>query len=189
MALIPRSLEDFINNNKFLITNNPLFNLAVANMRISRALQRALNNQAKAVSAIADQINRVSDLSSIVQSYTQNKTNADTKTTFGKNKEDAKQILDRLLAVGVDKKFLQTLYDEYNDKTKPNVQISDNQITLINGQLSTKTESLNTQTSKENLTLQTLTNRYTQSGEQASSVLAKDGQSKSTIIAGYKGIS
>jgi hypothetical protein len=67
MALIPRSLEDFINNNKFLITNNPLFNLAVANMRISRALQRALNNQAKAVSAIADQINRVSDLSTIVQ--------------------------------------------------------------------------------------------------------------------------
>ena len=189
MPDIPTSLEDFITNVKFISTKNPLFNLAVANMRISRALQRAVNNQAKAVSAIADQINRVSDLSSIVQSYTQNKTNADTKIAFGKNKEDAKQILDRLLAVGVDKKFLQPLYDDYANKNKTNVEISDNQITLINGQLSTKTESLNTQTSKENLTLQTLTNRYTQSGEQASTVLAKDGQTKSTVIAGFKGIS
>jgi len=189
MALIPTSLEDFITNNKFLITRNPLLNLAVANMRISRALQRAVNNQAKAVSSIADQLNRVSDLSSIVQSYTQNKTNADTKITFGKNKSDAKQILDRLLAAGVDKKFLQALYDDFNDTKKANVEISDNQITLINGQLSTKTESLNTQTSKENLTLQTITNRYTQSGEQASSVLANDGQTKSTVIAGFKGIS
>ena len=189
MPVIPTSLEDFITNPKFLATNNPLFNLAVANMRISRALQRAVNNQAKAVSAIADQINRVSDLSSIVQSYTQNKTSADAKIPFGKNKEDAKQILDRLLAIGVDKKFLQPLYDDYANKSKTNVEISDNQITLINGQLSTKTESLNTQTSKENLTLQTLTNRYTQSGEQASTVLAKDGQTKSTIIAGFKVIS
>ncbi len=189
MPDIPTSLEDFITNVKFISTKNPLLNLAVANMRISRALQRAVNNQAKAVSAIADQINRVSDLSSIVQSYTQNKTNADTKIAFGKNKEDAKQILDRLLAVGVDKKFLQALYDDYANKNKTNVEISDNQITLINGQLSTKTESLNTQTSKENLTLQTLTNRYTQSGEQASTVLDKDGKVKSTIIAGFKGIS
>lgn len=186
---IPTSLEDFITNPKFLSTKNPLLNLAVANMRISRALQRSVNNQAKAVSAIADQLNRVSDLSSIVQSYTQNKTNADTKIDFGKNKEDAKQILDRLLAVGVDKKFLQALYDDYADKNKTSVQISDNQISLINAQLSTKTESLNTQTSKENLTLQTLTNRYTQSGEQASTVLQKDAQTKSTIIAALKGIS
>jgi hypothetical protein len=186
---VPKSLEDYITNPVFINTKNPLLNLAVANMRISRALQRAVNNQSKAVSAIADQLNRVSDLSSIVQSYTQNKTNADTPIDFGKNKEDAKQILDRLLAVGVDKKFLQALYDQYSDKNKSTVQITDNQISLINGQLSTKTESLNTQTSKENLTLQTITNRYTQSGEQASTVLAKDGQTKSAIIAGFKGIS
>jgi hypothetical protein len=189
MSEIPTSLEDFISNPKYISTKNPLLNLAVANMRISRALQRALNNQAKAVSAIADQINRVTELSSIVQSYTQNKSSADAKIAFGKNKEDAKQILDRLKAVGVDIKFLQPLYDDYANKNKTNVEISDNQITLINGQLNTKIESLNTQTSKENLTLQTLTNRYTQSGEQASTVLGKDGQTKSTIIAGFKGIS
>ena len=158
-------------------------------MRVSRALQRAVNNQSQAVSAIADQLNQVSELSSIVQSYTQNKTNADTPIDFGKNKEDAKQILDRLLAVGVDKKFLQALYDQYSDKNKSTVQITDNQISLINAQLSTKTESLNTQTSKENLTLQTLTNRYTQSGEAASTAFTKDGQTKSTVVAGYKGIS
>ena len=186
---IPTSLEDFITNPVFINTKNPLLNLAVANMRVSRALQRAVNNQSKAVSAIADQLNRVSDLSSIVQSYTQNKTNADAKITFGINKEDAKQILDRLQAVGVDKKFLQSLYDDYADNNKANVEISDNQISLINAQLSTKTESLNTQTSKENITLQTITNRYTQSGEQASTVLAKDAQTKSTIAAGIKGIS
>jgi hypothetical protein len=189
MPTIPSSLEDFITNPKYLATENPLFNLAVANMRISRALQRAVNNQAKAVSAVADEINRVSDLNTRIQSYTQNKPSKDEKGPFGKNKEDAKQMLDQLKALEVDEKILKPLYDDYADSTKPNVQITDNTISLLNAALNTQIERLNTRTSKENLTLQTLTNRYTQSGEQASTVLAKDGQTKSSIIAGFKGIS
>ena len=186
---IPKSLEDFITNPKFISTKNPLFNLAVANMRVSRALQRALNNQSKAVSTIADQINNISELNSTVQSYTQNKTNADEPITFGKTKEEAKTLLDRLKAAGVDIKLLQPLYIEYADKNKTDVKITDNKISLISSALNAKIETLNTQTSKESLSLQTLTNRYTQSGEQSSTVLQKDSQTKSTIISGIKGIS
>ena len=188
MPTIPSSLEDFITNPKYLATENPLFNLAVANMRISRALQRAVNNQAKAVSAIADEINRVSDLNTRIQSYTQNKS-GDPPIKFGNDKEDVKKMLDQLKALEVDEKLLKPLYDDYADSKEPNVRITDSKISLINAALNTQIERLNTKTSKENLTLQTLTNRYTQSGEQASTVLAKDGQTKSTIISGFKGIS
>ncbi|MCE2870493.1 MAG: hypothetical protein LW714_03655 [Oxalobacteraceae bacterium] len=189
MPEIPKSLEDFITNEKYISTKNPLFNLAVANMRVSRALQRAVNNQSKAVSTIADQINSISELNSTVQSYTQNKTNADEPISFGKTKAEAKVLLDRLKAAGVDMKILDPMYAEYADTSKTSVQITDNKISLISSALNAKIENLNTQTSKENLSLQTLTNRYTQSGDQASTVLQKDSQSKSTIISGIKGLS
>ena len=97
-------------------------------------------------------------------------------------------MLDQMVLYGVDSKDLTSMYAEYNDAQKADVTINDSTVQKIVAQLSAYIDTLNTRNSQEQLTLQTLTNRYTQAGEQASNVLQKDAQSKSTIINNSRGL-
>ncbi len=186
----PASVNEFIavGNLTSLNNINPLFKLAAVNMLMTRALQGALNAHSDTVRLIATEIEAVSKLNVRVQTYRQNGTDLKAPIKFGTNKEDAKQMLDQMVLYGVDSKDLASMYAEYNDSQKADVTINDSTVQKIVAQLSAYIDTLNTRYSQEQLTLQTLTNRYTQAGEQASNVLQKDAQSKSTIINNSRGL-
>lgn len=180
----PQTVDEFVSAG---ISLNPLFNGVVANMQMTRALQKALNAQSLYVKSIAAEIDRVGSLSVKIQSYRQNKTDTSTKIDFGTNNEDAKNMIEQMIANGVDPKDLANMQKLLDENKR--VQIDDETIQKITAQLGARIDSLNSKSSQEQLTLQTLTNRYTQSGEQASNVLQKDSQSKGTIISNSRGMS
>ncbi len=187
----PVSVDEFIKLAKSTVsdpTQNPLFKLAAVNMLLTRALQGALNAQADAVKLIASEIEAASKLSVRVLSYKTNSTNVKTSGKFGESKEDAKAMLDEMQRYGVALKDIKELYDQYNNASDPQVDITDATIEVIKAQINAYIESLNTRSSQEQLTLQSLTNRYTQAGEQASTVLQKDAQSKATLINNARGL-
>ena len=186
----PVSVDEFIKLAKTTVADprlNPLFKIAATNMLMTRALQGALNAQSDAVKLIANEIEAVSKLNVRVLSYKTNSTNVNTSGPFGKNPSDAKAMLDEMLRYGVEMKDIQGLYTQINNGAAQ-ITIKDSEIDKIKAYLDSYIESLNTRSSQEQLTLQSLTNKYTQAGEQASTVLQKDTQSKSTIINNSRGL-
>ena len=187
-----RTLAEFLASDDTL---DPLHNLAVVDAQLTIALARSLNLQKLVVQEITDHINRVSDLKVRINRYkSTDPANKDAK--FGDSKEDALALLDLLKAEGVPlegAQGLKTYYDKLkiDANGKPTVAITAN-ADDIGGwdiKLQSVSESLSNQSQQESLRLQTFTNRYTQASDQASTLLQKSAQSKSTVAANLRGLS
>lgn len=172
------SISDWMNSSA---TANPLHNLAVVAARLANALARALNLQKLVVEDISTDINRLSDLSTQIIGF---KSTSPTKKTapFGKSAADAQNMIDRLKAEGIDQPPLPATAAAAID---PGVNVDD--IGAWEQKLTAMREGLTNKSQQESLRLQTFTNRYTQSNDQASSVLQKDAQSKGTVANNLRG--
>lgn len=168
-------------------TLDPLHNLAVVDAQLTIALARSLNLQKLVVQEITDHINRVSELKVRINRFKSTST-TDKNKTFGETKEDALEILNLLKAEGV--KDLQPYFDnlKIDSSGKPTVVITANSddIGAWELKLQSVSESLSNQSQQESLRLQTFTNRYTQASDQASTLLQKSAQSKSTISPNFR---
>ena len=162
-------------------TKNVLYNIAVVNARLSNAIAKALNLQKNVVESISEEINRVSQLNVDISALKSRETNQGTKVNFGKTAAEALQLLEALKALGV--KDLDTLIATAKT-TIP--QASGTEVGLWAQQLTAVSERLSSKSQQETLRIQTFTSRYTQATDQATSVVQKDGQSKSTIIQNFR---
>lgn len=168
-------------------TLDPLHNLAVVDAQLTIALAKALNLQKLVVQEITDHINRVSELNVRINRF-KSTDPAKKDASFGETKEDALAILNLLKAEGV--QDLQKYFDKLKIGTdgKPTVTITANSddIGAWALKLQSVSESLSNQSQQESLRLQTFTNRYTQASDQASTLLQKSAQSKSTISPNFR---
>ncbi len=185
----PSSVDEFIQEGNLDSSNikNPLFKLAAVNMLLTRAIQGALNTQSDAVRLLAMEMDAVGKLSANIQSYRQNKTSLTDRTNFGKDNADAERMLAEMAKYDVPEDLINQIRAQKNADNR--IQINDGQIDKVMSHINAYSESLNTRNSQEQLTLQSLTSKYTQAGEQASNVLQKDAQSKTTIINNSRGLS
>lgn len=161
-------------------TANPLHNLAVVAARLANALARALNLQKLVIEDISNDINRLSDLSTRLTVFKSTEPENKTKP-LGNSISDAQDILDRLKAEGVTEPPLPTGAEAFQTKG-----VSSDTIGIWEQKLTALRENLTNKSSQESLRLQTFTNRYNQSNDQASSVLQKDAQSKGTVITNFR---
>lgn len=178
------SLAEFLASDDTL---DPLHNLAVVDAQLTIALARSLNLQKLVVQEITNHINRVSELKVSINRWKSTST-TEKNADFGENKEDALRILNLLKAEGV--KDLQPYFDnlKIDASGKPTVVITANSDDISKWELALQgvSESLSNQSQQESLRLQTFTNRYTQASDQASTLLQKSAQSKSTISPNFR---
>lgn len=178
------SLAEFLASDDTL---DPLHNLAVVDAQLTIALARSLNLQKLVVQEITNHINRVSELKVSINRWKSTST-TEKNAAFGENKEDALRILNLLKAEGV--KDLQPYFDnlKIDASGKPTVVITANSDDISKWELALQgvSESLSNQSQQESLRLQTFTNRYTQASDQASTLLQKSAQSKSTISPNFR---
>lgn len=175
-------------------TPDPLHNLAVVDAQLTIALAKALNLQKLVVQDITDHINRVSDLNVRINRFKSTDTTVK-DAAFGTTPADALDMLNQLKAEGVPMDGAQGL-QPYFDKLKigadgkPTVAITANSDDIGGWalKLQSVSESLSNQSQQESLRLQTITNRYTQASDQATTLLQKDAQSKSTVAPNLRGL-
>jgi len=165
-------------------TLDPLHNLAVVDAQLTIALARSLNLQKGVVQEITDHINRVSELNVRLLKYKTTETDRLKTLALGDSLEDAKAILDALKSEKV--KDLDIFYASLNQNPSVQPQVKAETIQLWQSQLQTVSESLSNQSQQESLRLQTFTNRYTQASDQATTLLQKSAQSKSTISPNFR---
>ncbi len=177
---IPLTVDDWL---KTTDTIDPMHNTAVVNAVLSRAMARALNNQKISVEDIANHINKLSELNVRINLFKNTDTSPAATKKLGDNAADAKNIIDLLLKEGV--KVDAQIVTDVNAGKQPSV--TNDTISGWGLAINGITEKLNNTTQQESLRLQTFTNRYTQAGENSTSVQQKDGQSKGTIISNYRG--
>ncbi|MEY4211491.1 MAG: hypothetical protein RLZ92_1872 [Pseudomonadota bacterium] len=191
LIIFPSSVDEFIAEGNLGTQNtiNPLFRIAAANMLMTRALQAALNAQTDAVRLLAKETEEVSKLKADITALFSNTNDLTAKRPFARDNTEAKRLLDAMLIYGVPEEELRPWLKSYKDNPSTRLQVNDSDLKKFSGYIDAYSDSLNTRNSKEQLTLQSLTNRYTQAGEQASNVLQKDAQSKGTIITNSRGLS
>lgn len=175
------SLAEFLASDNTL---DPLHNLAVVDAQLTIALARSLNLQKGVVQEITDHINRVSELNVRLLKYKSTSTTRTDTLDLGDSIEDAKAILDALKSEKV--KDLDTFYASLNGNPPARPKVTADTIQLWQSQLQTVSESLSNQSQQESLRLQTFTNRYTQASDQATTLLQKSAQSKSTISPNFR---
>ena len=174
------TLEGFLSKEN-TNTKNVLYNIAVVNARLSNAIAKALNLQKNIVESISEEINRVSQLNVEINELKSRETNQNTKVNFGKTAAEALRLLEAMKAVGVND--LDTLIATAKT-TIP--QASGTDVGLWAQQLGAISEKFSSKSQQETLRIQTFTSRYTQATDQATNVVQKDGQSKSTIIQNFR---
>lgn len=177
------TLEGFLSKEN-TNTKNVLYNIAVVNARLSNAIAKALNLQKNVVESISEEINRISSLNVEINSYKPNSIASRPETApFGKTPADAVRLLEALKALDAPDidKFLESAR---GTASTPGVRpvVLDTQIQLWAQQLNAVSERLSSKSQQETLRIQTFTSRYTQATDQATNVVQRDGQSKSTII-------
>jgi hypothetical protein len=167
-------------------TKNVLYNIAVVNARLSNAIAKALNLQKNIVESISEEINRISALNVEINRFKPNSTKGESKK-FGNTTQEAAQLLQAMKKFGVNGSTARNI-DEDIRKSLAGQEISynDNEIQLFAQELSAASEKLSSKSQQETLRIQTFTSRYTQATDQATNVVQKDGQSKSTIIQNFR---
>ncbi len=167
-------------------TKNVLYNIAVVNARLSNAIAKALNLQKNIVESISEEINRISALNVEVNRFKPNSTKGEYKK-FGDTPQDAARLLQAMKAFDVKGSTARNL-DEDIRKSLANEAISynDNEIQLFLQELTAASERLSSKSQQETLRIQTFTSRYTQATDQATNVVQRDGQSKSTMIQNFR---
>ncbi len=172
-------------------TANPLSNLARVNALMASVMGELVNKQKLVVEEIASKIKRVSEINTRVKSFSNiTDTKPDAKTFLGLTPEASLALLKEMDAVGVPgiSIWIQKLNTDNSLKPIPTGLIVENSvISTFSLQLQNISESLQNVSQQESLRLQTLTNRYTQATDQASSVLQKDGQNKGTVTNNLRG--
>lgn len=174
------TLEGFLSKEN-TNTKNILYNIAVVNARLSNAIAKALNLQKNIVESISEEINRISQLNVEINALKSRDTNQNTKVNFGKTAAEALRLLEAMKALGVND--LDTLIATAKT-TIP--QASGADVGLWAQQLGAISEKFSSKSQQETLRIQTFTSRYTQATDQATNVVQKDGQSKSTIIQNFR---
>lgn len=173
----------------FLASDNaldPLHNLAVVDAQLTIALARSLNLQKGVVQEVTNHINVVSDLKIRINRFKSTDTN-NKEAAFGESAEDAFAILNLLKAENVpelDKYF--TSLTIVNGKPTVAIKVNSEDIDKWGIKLQGVSESLSNISQQESLRLQTFTNRYTQASDQATTLLQKSAQSKSTISPNFR---
>ncbi len=178
------SLAEFLASDDTL---DPLHNLAVVDAQLTIALARSLNLQKLVVQEITDHINKVSELNVRLIKYKSTSTTRTDTLKLGDSPEDAMAILDALKSEKV--KDLDTFYAALkitNGKPEAQPAVTQDTVSLWQSSLQTVSESLSNQSQQESLRLQTFTNRYTQASDQATTLLQKSAQSKSTISPNFR---
>ena len=158
-------------------TINPLHNMVVVSARLAEALARSLNLQKIVVEDISNQINAISDLTTLLIKYKGTNTD-DKEAPLGKTLVECKSILSQLKAQGV------TDLPEATDKI---ISVKPSTISIWQEKLTANKESLNNLSQQETLKLQTFTSRYGQANDLAASLNQKDTQGKNTYVNNFRG--
>lgn len=165
---------------------NVMNNLAVANARLANAIATALNEQKEVVQGVADMIDAVSTLKNDIDAFKPTKSDLEASSPLGKTVAEARLLYERLIAtVNLPDAQKNKIESALNKNEIPQLQLND--YTIINSALQTRSESLTTTSQQESLRLQTLTSRYTQANEQATTVMQKDTQNKSNVTNNLRG--
>lgn len=169
-------------------TIDPLHNLAIVDAQLTIALAKSLNLQKGIVQEITNHINAVSDLNVRVNRYKSTSTTRTDTLDLGETPDDAKVILDLLTSEGVKdlEKFYTALAIDSSGKPTARPKVTQDDVGQWQMQLSAVSESLSNKSQQESLRLQTFTNRYTQASDQATTILQKNAQSKSTISPNFR---
>lgn len=181
MTFTALTLEGFLSKEN-TNTKNVLYNIAVVNARLSNAIAKALNLQKNIVESISEEVNRVSSLTVDINTEKSTAPDANAIKGFGKTPADSVRLLEALKALGV--KDLDARIAAAKTGTIP--QVSASTVQLWAQELNAVSERLSSKSQQETLRIQTFTSRYTQATDQATSVVQKDGQSKSTIIQNFR---
>ena len=166
----PKTVDEWLANSN---TENVLINISVVSVKLASALARALNLQKSTVEDIGNEINKISDLNVRVSKFKSTDPNPNVAKPLGNSEAEATEIINLLKAAGVDVKLTPA------QAFKPGATAND--ISLWTQALNAKSENLSNKSSQETLRLQTFTNRYTQSSDQASTLIQKNVQSLGNI--------
>jgi hypothetical protein len=181
----PQSVDEwlYLGGNSLNVLNN----LVVANARLANAIATALNNQKSLVEDVADTIDVAAQLKIDIDRFKPvNTSNFEAKSGLGATIDEARSLYSRLIAQIDLKDSQKNLITTALAKGEiPQLMANDYQI--IGTQLQTRSESLTTVSQQESVRLQTLTSRYTQANEQATTVQQKDSQSKSGVANNLRG--
>ncbi len=182
MAVTPIDLDTWMRQSN---SSNVLSNLARVNALTASVMGELVNLQKLVVEEVAAKIKQIGDLNVRIKKFA-NATDSkpDAGVTVGTSAADALDLLTQLKAVGVSN------LDSYITavKTAGTALSTNNQfISNVSLELQTLGESQQNISQQESLRLQTMTNRYTQANDQASTVIQKDGQSKGTVTSNLRG--
>ena len=166
----PKTVDEWLADSN---TENVLINISIVSVKLANALARALNLQKSTVEDIGNQINKISDLNVRISAFKTTDTKPEAKKSLGKSEAEATEIINLLKAAGVTVE--KTPADAFNNG------VTANDISLWSQALNAKSDSLSNKSSQETLRLQTFTNRYTQSSDQASTLIQKNAQSLGNI--------
>ncbi len=190
-AVTPIDIETWMNDSN---TANPLSNLARVSAKTASVLATLVNQQKLVVEEIANKIDRIGRLNAKVKSYTNNTdTKPDAAAFLGFTATESLDVLAQFKALGVKDPRIDTWIAalKFNLALTPPVTtpllITNADISNFSLALQTISESEQNKSQQESLRLQTLTNRYTQSNDQASAVIQKDGQNKGTVTNNLRG--
>jgi arsenate reductase-like glutaredoxin family protein len=166
----PKTVDEWLADSN---TENVLINITVVSVKLANALARALNLQKATVEDIGNEINKISDLNVRVSAFKPTSTTPTDTKKLGKSVEEATEIINLLKAAGVEVNI--TPADAFNKG------VTANDISLWTQKLNATSDTLSNKSSQETLRLQTFTNRYTQSSDQASTLIQKNAQSLGNI--------
>ena len=165
----PKTVDEWLQNSN---TDNVLINISIVSVKLANALARALNLQKSTVEDIGNEINKVSDLNVRVTKFKPTAPEPNATLKFGKDLAEATEMIALLKAAGVEVK---------KTPAEAHAGVTANDISLWTQALNAKSENLSNKSSQETLRLQTFTNRYTQSSDQASTLIQKNAQSLGNI--------
>lgn len=166
----PKTVDEWLADSN---TENVLINISIVSVKLANALARALNLQKSTVEDIGNEINKISDLNVRISAFKTTDTKPEAKKSLGKSEAEATEIINLLKAAGVTVE--KTPADAFNNG------VTANDISLWSQALNAASDSLSNKSSQETLRLQTFTNRYTQSSDQASTLIQKNAQSLGNI--------
>ncbi|MEO0317646.1 MAG: hypothetical protein RL404_1323 [Pseudomonadota bacterium] len=187
----PINIETWMNDSN---TSNPLSNLARVSAKMAAVLGTLVNLQKLVVEEIAKKIEKIGNLNLKVKSYTnQTDSKPDARAFLGFTAAESLDVLTQMKALGVkDVRFdiwiaVLNANMAANPPVTASLSITNADLSNFSLALQTISESEQNKSQQESLRLQTITNRYTQSNDQASSVIQKDGQNKGTVTNNLRG--
>lgn len=176
----PPSLADWLTSDN---SADIMHNLVIVNARLSEALSEVLNLQKDVVSEVSDRLKKISELMNEIRRVKLNGIENDSSGALGNTKEDSLRILHALKNFGIP-----NMDEDINNATAGTGPYSVKKIWIdsIIPSLQGVSESESNRSQQEGLRLQTITNRYTQSAENATTAQQKKAQSSNTVVSNLR---